>query len=71
MALRRWEGVFCDRINQIRIKPLPRNNICHTDPVMESFLQFIEKEMIAHPELIEPADADQLRRIGKLVKGVR
>ena len=41
------------------------------DPVMASFLQFIENEMIAHPELIEPADPDQLRRIGKLVKGVR
>ena len=41
------------------------------DPVMGSFLQFIENEMIAHPELIEPADPDQLRRIGKLVKGVK
>lgn len=41
------------------------------DPVMGSFLQFIENEMIAHPELIEPADPDQLRRIRKLVKGVK
>lgn len=41
------------------------------DPVMGSFLRFIENEMIAHPELIAPADADQLRRIGKLVKGVK
>jgi antitoxin PrlF len=40
------------------------------DPVMEAFLRFVEREMIEHPEQIVPADADQLRRIGKLVEGV-
>lgn len=41
------------------------------DPVMQSFLGFLEKEMAAHPELIEPADRAQLKRIGKLVAGVK
>ena len=41
-----------------------------SDPVVASFLQFMEKQMIAHPEDIVAADAAQLRRIGKLVKGI-
>ena len=40
------------------------------DPVMLGFLRFLEKEMAEHPELIEPADRKQLKRIGKLVEGV-
>ena len=40
------------------------------DPVVASFLQFMEKQMTAHPEDIVPAKADQMRRIGKLVEGV-
>ena len=40
------------------------------DPVVASFLQFMEKQMTVHPEDIVAADADQLRRIGKLVEGV-
>lgn len=40
------------------------------DPVMASFLRFMEEQMIRHPEEIVPADAEQLRRIGKLVEGV-
>jgi hypothetical protein len=40
------------------------------DPVMLSFLRFLEKQMTEHPELIEPADRKQLRRIGKLVTDV-
>ena len=40
------------------------------DPVVASFLQFMEKQMTEHPEDIVAADAGQLRRIGKLVKGV-
>jgi hypothetical protein len=40
------------------------------DPVMQSFLQFLEKHMAEHPELIEPADVAQLARIDKLVEGV-
>jgi hypothetical protein len=37
---------------------------------MLGFLRFIETQMTAHPELIEPADPKQLARIAKLVKGV-
>ena len=40
------------------------------DPVVASFLQFMEKQMTQHPNDIVAADAAQLRRIGKLVKGV-
>lgn len=40
------------------------------DPVMLGFLKFLEKQMTEHPELIEPADRAQLKRIGKLVDGV-
>ncbi len=40
------------------------------DPIVASFLQFMEKQMIQHPEDIVAADAAQLRRIGKLVRGI-
>lgn len=40
------------------------------DPVVAGFLRFIEEQMTRHPEDIVAADADQLRRVGKLVKGV-
>ncbi len=40
------------------------------DPVVASFLQFLEKQLSEHPEDIVAADADQLLRIGKLVEGV-
>lgn len=40
------------------------------DPVMTTFLKFLEQEMINRPDFIVPADEVQLRRIGKLVKGV-
>lgn len=42
-----------------------------TDPVMDSFLSFIEAQMAAHPGDIVPADAQQLQRIGALVAGVQ
>ena len=41
------------------------------DPVFVSFLSFLEKQLTNHPEHIAPANADQLTRIGKLVKGVK
>jgi antitoxin PrlF len=41
-----------------------------SDPVVASFLQFMERQMAEHPEDIVAADAQQLRRIGKLVEGV-
>ncbi len=40
------------------------------DPVVAGFLQFLEAQMTKHPQDIVAADAGQLRRIGKLVKGV-
>ena len=42
-----------------------------SDPVMASFLQFLERQMTDNPQDVIAADADQLRRIGKLVKGVK
>jgi antitoxin PrlF len=41
------------------------------DPVVAGFLQFLEEQMTKHPQDIVAADADQIRRIGKLVKGVK
>ena len=40
------------------------------DPVVASFLRFMAKQMTEHPADIIAADSGQLRRIGKLVKGV-
>ena len=40
------------------------------DPVVASFLQFLDKQMTQHPGDIVAADADQLRRIEKLVEGI-
>jgi hypothetical protein len=39
--------------------------------VFASFLSFLEKQLTNHPEHIAPANAAQLARIGKLVKGVK
>ena len=41
------------------------------DPVVAGFLQFMEAQMTKRPQDIVAADADQLRRIGRLVKGVK
>jgi prlF antitoxin for toxin YhaV_toxin len=41
------------------------------DPLMESFLSFLENQMAEHPDQIMPADAAQLRRIEALVAGVK
>lgn len=41
-----------------------------SDPVVTSFLRFMEDQMTAHPEQVVAADARQLRRIAKLVAGV-
>jgi antitoxin PrlF len=41
------------------------------DPVVAGFLQFLEEQMTRHPQDIVAADAEQIRRIGKLVKGVK
>ncbi len=41
------------------------------DPVILGFLQFLRREMAEQRDQIVSADAGQLRRIGKLVKGVK
>lgn len=41
------------------------------DPVVASFLQFLERQLTDNPQDIVVADTAQLRRIGKLVKGVK
>ena len=41
------------------------------DPVMLGFLRFLDTQMAKHPDQIVPADTVQVRRIGKLVKGVK
>jgi antitoxin PrlF len=40
------------------------------DPVVASFLQFMDKQMTQRPGDIVAAGADQLRRIEKLVEGI-
>jgi hypothetical protein len=42
-----------------------------SDPVLMGFLGFLERQMAAHPEDIVAADEAQLKRIAKLVKGVK
>lgn len=41
------------------------------DPVMASFLQFLDRQMTENPQDVVAADTDQLSRISKLVKGVK
>jgi len=41
------------------------------DPIVLGFLRFLEKELQARPGDIVPADERQLKRIGKLVAGVK
>ncbi|MGH8480226.1 MAG: type II toxin-antitoxin system PrlF family antitoxin [Gammaproteobacteria bacterium] len=40
------------------------------DPVMASFLGFLEEQMREHPDRIRPLDARLLEEIGALVRGV-
>lgn len=40
------------------------------DPVMQSFLAFLDAQMAAHPSHIVPADPAQWARIAALVEGV-
>ena len=51
--------------------PKRKANNDERDPVAAGILRFIEAQMTMQPEDIAAADADQLRRIGKLVKGVK
>lgn len=41
-----------------------------SNPVMQAFLHFLERQMTEHPELIEPVDAAELAQIAALVDGV-
>ena len=40
------------------------------NPVMQAFLSFLEGQMAAHPELIEPVTEAQMAHIATLVDGV-
>jgi hypothetical protein len=40
------------------------------DPALLAFLEYLDAQMAAHPELIVEADYAQLDRIAKLVEGV-
>lgn len=40
------------------------------NPVMQAFLSFMEGQMAAHPELIEPVSEAQMAEIAALVEGV-
>ena len=40
------------------------------NPVMQAFLGFLEGQMAAHPELIEPVSEAQMAQIAALVEGV-
>ena len=42
-----------------------------TDPVMESFLAFLGRDIAASPEAIQPLDQQLASRIDSLVKGVK
>jgi len=50
-------------------KPLAKEE-SERDPVLGSFLTFLEKEMQEHPELIQPADQGLLGEIAELVESV-
>jgi antitoxin PrlF len=64
--------VVADGAVLVSAKSRPRRNAKddEADPVVASFLQFLQEQMAAHPQDIVAADVGQLRRIGKLVKGV-
>ena len=40
------------------------------DPALLAFLDYLDQQIAAHPELIVEADYAQLERIARLVKGV-
>jgi hypothetical protein len=50
-------------------KPLAKEE-SERDPVLGSFLTFLEKEIQEHPALIQPADQGLLAEIAELVEGV-
>ncbi|HEX8691278.1 MAG TPA: type II toxin-antitoxin system PrlF family antitoxin [Longimicrobium sp.] len=40
------------------------------DPVLQAYLAFLEREMVAHPELIRPLDPDVVASARELVEGI-
>lgn len=40
------------------------------DPVVLAFLDFLERDMIAHPERLQPMDPELYARATELVKGI-
>ena len=51
-------------------EPPPEQHDEETNPVMQAFLSFLEGQMAAHPELIEPVTEAQMAQIAALVEGV-
>lgn len=51
-------------------RPAGRKAGTEEDPVLLGFLSFLERRMVQEPDQIVPADASQLARIARLVKGV-
>jgi antitoxin PrlF len=40
------------------------------DPVIGAYLAFLEREMIAHPERVQPASAEWVARMRNLAEGI-
>lgn len=51
-------------------RQLPEPQDEEENPVMQAFLSFMEGQMAAHPELIEPVSEAQMAEIAALVEGV-
>ena len=51
-------------------EPPPEPQDEEENPVMQAFLGFLEGQMAAHPELIEPVSEAHMAQIAALVEGV-
>lgn len=40
------------------------------DPVLLAYLEFLDQEIVARPDLVQPLDSDLLARMDALVEGV-
>lgn len=49
---------------------MSQSTVRETDPVLESFLDFLAKDLAEHPELLLPLRADFVERVQALVAGV-
>ncbi len=53
------------------IAAAPKNRETESDPILDSFLAFVGKDMSDHPNKIAPLDAALAKRIKRLTKGVK